>query len=214
MKACWLAALPLLFALPAGADTFARPDIETNPSPAHFSVCYNGSCKEVAQVSVTAEQWKQVTAPLMTPAPDAEAERKQIATAVGLMEQVVGVLTGTSHDKGRNDMGEPGDNWMDCIDESTNTTSYMRMFAKDGLLRHHTVEDRQTRGWFIFGYPHTSAIIRDKDSGQVYAVDSWFHDNGVPPEILPVEVWHAGWNPPPDKEKPAASAANPQSPTQ
>lgn len=212
MKMKRLLALSLLLALPAQADTFARPDIETNPTPQRFSVCYNGSCKEVAQVSIGAQDWQRVTAPLRAPAADAAAERQQIASAVALMEQVVGTLTDTAHDKGRNDIGGPADNWMDCIDESTNTTSYLRMFAREGLLRHHTVEDRQTRGWFLFGYPHTSAVIRERDNGREYAVDSWFHDNGVAPEIVPVEVWHAGWNPPPDTPKPAAAVADPQAP--
>ncbi len=32
-------------------------------------------------------------------------------------------------------------------------------------------------------------------SGQSYAVDSWFHDNGVPAEIVPLPDWLSGWMP-------------------
>lgn len=198
-KWVWLVGAAL-FSLPALADTFVREDIVLDPRPDRFSVCYNGTCKEVAQTGLSAQQWHQIEAVFTPRAPEPEMERKQIATAIGLMEQFVGVLTDTAHDRGRNDVSEPGDNWMDCIDESTNTTTYLKMFQAAGLLRWHRVEDRQTRGWFLFGYPHTSAVVRDLSSGRSYAVDSWFYDNGVPPVILPVEVWHDGWQPPTDKK--------------
>jgi hypothetical protein len=193
----WLFALGMALAVPATADVFNREDVILAPVPDHFSVCFNGSCKELSVVGLSAEQWRQVRETFTPPAPDPEAERKQIAAAIALMERFVGKLTDTAHDLGRNDVGNPGDNWMDCIDESTNTTSYLKIFAAQGLLKWHTVQDRQTRGWFLFGYPHTSAVIRDTQSGQEYAVDSWFYPNGVAPAILPVGVWHDGWNPPP-----------------
>jgi hypothetical protein len=62
-------------------------------------------------------------------------------------------------------------------------------------MRFHTVEDRATRGYFIFGYPHTTAVIKEKESGKQYAVDSWFFDNGKPPVIVPLETWKDGWKP-------------------
>ncbi len=185
-----------VFSPPGAADVFNREDVILEPSPERFSVCYNGSCQELAVTGVNLLQWRQVKAVFSPPAPDPDGERRQIARAVALMERFVGVLTATEHDLARNDAGVAGDNWMDCIDESTNTTSYLKLFAAAGLLRWHTVEDRQTRGWFLFGYPHTSAVIREVRGGQLYAVDSWFHRNGEPPAVLPVEVWRSGWNPP------------------
>ncbi len=193
----WLFALGMVLAVPATADVFNREDVILAPVPERFSVCFNGSCKELSMVGLDAEQWRQVREAFNPPAPDPEAERKQIAAAIAQMERFVGGLTDTAHDLGRNDVGDPGDNWMDCIDESTNTTSYLKIFAARGLLKWHTVQDRQTRGWFLFGYPHTSAVIRDTQSGLEYAVDSWFYPNGEAPAILPVGAWHDGWNPPP-----------------
>jgi hypothetical protein len=194
-KLVLLAALAV-FSPPAAADVFNREDVILDPHPERFSVCYNGSCQELAVTGVDLLQWQQVKAPFSPPALDPETERRQIARAVALMERFVGPLTDTSHDLEKNDAGVAGENWMDCIDESTNTTSYLKMFAANRLLRWHTVEDRQTRGWFLFGYPHTSAVIRDTQSGRLYAVDSWFYRNGEPPVVLPVEVWRNGWQPP------------------
>jgi len=84
---------------------------------------------------------------------------------------------------------------MDCIDESSNTTTYMAMMQKDGLLRWHRVVDTKTRGYFIFGWPHTTAVIKEKKTGRSWAVDSWFYDNGIPPAILPIAKWSDGWEP-------------------
>lgn len=64
-----------------------------------------------------------------------------------------------------------------------------------GLLRFHHVEDTETRGGFLIFGRHSTAAIRDIASGKLYAVDSWFFDNGVPAVVLPLEVWQNGWRP-------------------
>jgi hypothetical protein len=43
--------------------------------------------------------------------------------------------------------------------------------------------------------PHTTAVIEETASGDRYAVDSWFLDNGQPPYIARLEVWKAGGAP-------------------
>ncbi|MBZ0093609.1 MAG: hypothetical protein K8F27_15490 [Sulfuricellaceae bacterium] len=186
------------------AEVPIRADVIADPTPGRFSVCYNNTCKELAVIGLSPPQWQSVKALFQPPPSDAAGERKIIALAVARMEQLVGPLTDTAHDKGQNADPDDGSNEMDCIDESTNTTTYLRLFVHDGLLRWHTVEDRATRGWFLFGWPHTTAVIRERASGVSYAVDSWFLDNGQPPFILPLDEWRRGWHPPPpEKEAPA-----------
>lgn len=179
------------------ADTFVSDAVIRDPTPAHFSVCYEHTCGKVRQLSLREEDWQSVRV-LFNPAPqDAAAEREDIARAVAQMERLVGPLTGTAHDRGRNFKGVGIAGQMDCIDESTNTTTYLIMMAHDGLLQWHTVEDRVTRGFFIFGWPHTTAVIRDTTDNQRFAADSWFLDNGEEPYILPLETWRDGWQPEP-----------------
>jgi hypothetical protein len=62
-------------------------------------------------------------------------------------------------------------------------------------MRHHRVDQRATRGWFILGWPHTTAVVSETGSDVQWAVDSWFLDNGEPPFILPLDVWRNGWEP-------------------
>lgn len=194
-----LAALPLF----ARADTFGREDIILDPAPDHFSVCYNGSCKEMDYLGLSVLQWKEIEKVFTPRAPTPKIERLHIAQAIGLMERFVGPLTGTEHDLGRNDVGEPGDNWMDCIDESTNATTYLKLFSAAGFMRWHTVQDRATRGWMIAGWPHTTAVVKDITTGELWAVDSWFYRNGQDAVVLPLEEWR-DWNPPEKEAKPTA----------
>ncbi|MCL5800957.1 MAG: hypothetical protein M1283_00190 [Gammaproteobacteria bacterium] len=188
----------ILFGLaqPVLADTFVRPDIITDPTPARFSVCSEHTCQHVTVVGLQPEQWQRERRLFLPPPLDAVQERERIPQAIALMEVMVGPLTGTEHDKGRNFQGVGVAGQMDCIDESTNTTTYLTMLLKDGLLKWHSVEDRATRGFFIFGWPHTTAVIREAGSDALFAAESWFLDNGAEPFIVPLAMWAQGWEPP------------------
>jgi hypothetical protein len=191
----------LLFPLVAGlapdcrADVFVRDDIVTDPDPAHFNICFGHGCTYLGWVKLSTEQWQQVRDVFAEPADSAAEERAQIAAAIALLERIVGPLTGTDGDKGGDWAGLGLRGQMDCIDESINTTIYLRMLQKDGLMRRHSVVDRATR-WTLISWPHTTAVIRERDSLERWAVDSWFLDNGEPPFVLPLETWSSGWKPP------------------
>lgn len=175
------------FAMPAG--TIA------DPTPKRYSVCYDHSCTTIVTDSLSPEEWARVTQPLQDPAPGATDERLAIARSIALFEDIIGRHTGTYRDKGRNwsGFGQPGQ--MDCIDESTNTTTYLRLLEGAGLLRHHRVVERATRFGLFVGIPHTTAVIQEIEGGDRYAIDSWFLDNGQPPYIARLEAWRAGGSP-------------------
>lgn len=40
-----------------------------------------------------------------------------------------------------------------------------------------------------------NTIIIETQSQKRYAVDSWFHNNGQPAEIITLEKWKKGWKP-------------------
>jgi hypothetical protein len=184
----------LLLPLHARADVFPRDDIITDPTWQRFSVCYDNGCRSLGYVSLTQQQWEQLRAIFFPVAKTAAEERQHIRAGIALMEKFAGNATGTWRDEGGTfNFSSAGQ--MDCIDESVNTTLYLTMLYKYGMLRHHHVADRATRGWFIFGFPHTTAVIRDDARNADWAVDSWFLDNGEPPFILPLDVWKKGWKP-------------------
>ena len=191
--------LPMLLCLlPAtqpAAGTVARDGFIGTPTPSRYSVCFDHSCATVVTDSLSKTEWQRVTAPLRSPVATAGGERAAISRSMAIFETVVGRHTGTSGDKGRNiaGFGQPGQ--LDCIDESTNTTTYLRLLEQDGLLRHHRVAERATRFGLFVGMPHSTAVIEELGSGNRYVVDSWFYDNGKPPHIVRLEDWRAGLDP-------------------
>ena len=194
--------------LPAGAadyaaDTFVRADIVTDPDPGRFSVCHGGTCAIVSQAALDEEQWARIAAVFATPAADAREERARIVEAIARFETAVGGITDTADDRAENRTGNAWWSRMDCIDESTNSTTYLRILSRQGKLRFHRVEARVTRGFFLFGWPHTTAVVSEAKTASRWAVDSWFHENGRPPEIVPLELWSTGWRP---AKAPAARA--------
>lgn len=189
----------LLICLPliSSAATFVRDDIILNPTPERFSVCHGYSCAHLSQVGLKPAQWAEIRAAFHPRAESAAVERKQIRSAIAGMERFVGEITGTSADKGRNEPNDVGIHArMDCIDESTNTTLYLTMFKRQGLIHHHEVKDRVKRGLFPFRWPHYTAVIQERADASVWAVDSWYLDNGKPPYIVPLSQWRSwGWSP-------------------
>lgn len=181
------------------ADVFVRDDIVTNPMPDFFSACHGNGCLNLAFVSLKPGQWRKLLDVFHPLARNAEEERNRVRWAIALMEKYVGEATGTWNDKGGTFNG--GEGQMDCIDESINTTLYLTMFQNFGLMRGHWVQDRATRGWFIGGWPHTTAVLAetgyfgDSERHRLWAVDSWFLDNGEPSFILPLAKWKTGWSP-------------------
>ena len=187
--------LLLLPGFAAAADVFARDDAITAPAP--FSVCHGFTCALETEVRLLDTDWSAIRSAFDSIADIPEQERGQIAAAIATFETIVGRMTGTSEDlAGNQRRGMDRAGQMDCIDESTNTTTYLRLLAHAGLLRWRRVEDQITRGWFLFGWPHTTAAVSDRQSDRLWAVDSWFFANGEPPVIVPVETWsQARWRP-------------------
>lgn len=177
-------------------DTHTEDELIASPTPRAFSICFGYGCKEVSQLSLQENEWREIKQTFTPPPSDSNQERQQIALAIAQMETIVGDMTNTKHDQGGTFSGVWSDHrQMDCIDESTNTTTYLKMFNQEGLLQWHRVLPPATRGFFIFGWPHTSAVILDTSSNIQYVVDSWFHDNGIAPEIVDLATWKDGWDP-------------------
>lgn len=121
----------------------------------------------------------------------AAEERRNIRRLIAWAEKRVAPEAGSANDVAGLDIGNARvRGQMDCLDEATNTTSYLLIAERNGLLRHHTVAKPVARGFFLDGrYPHATAVIND--GGQAFAVDSWPMANGELPDILPLEEWFA-----------------------
>ena len=191
---CWS---PLAFAGEAYDRLYRLYDIPRELTRDQVPVCYNHGCESVARVDLNDKLWQQVSRHFSPKAEDAKTELEQIRRAIAEMERITGELAGTSGDRS-GDLAGIGtlSPQLDCIDESTNTTVYLTLFAQEDLLHWHSVEPTAHRGYLFFGgWPHYTAVVRDKISGQHWVIDSWFGNNGDPPDVLDLETWKDGWAP-------------------
>ncbi len=166
------------------------------PSLNALEVCQGGGCAQFNQVSISDAEWKNVAEIFKIKASNAADERLQISKAIGMFEQIVGAKNGTSTDlAGTFDNADfPGQ--LDCNDEAINTTTYMRLLKSNGFMQFHEIEDTRTRNFFFTGWPHTTAVIREIETGERFAVDSWFYDNGHAATIVPFATWKANYQAP------------------
>ncbi len=118
------------------------------------------------------------------------AERRAVRKAIAWIENRVGRETGTWKDRSSIDLAAAGDpTQMDCVDEATNTSSYLTVLAAHGLLRHHEVVRPMAKDG-IFAWTHYFAVMREKASGVRWAVDSSMYANGREPIVVEADKWY------------------------
>jgi hypothetical protein len=170
------------------------------PQLSAFEICQGGGCAEISKISLTELEWNAVTRIFNAPtksAPESNevVERQKIAQAIGILENLVGNKIGTTADLAGTFFDGKLDGQQDCNDEAINSTTYMRLLKQKGLMPLHEIEDMRTRNFFFTGWPHTTAVIREIKTGERYAVDSWFYDNGHAATIVTFKQWKANFQP-------------------
>lgn len=94
-------------------------------------------------------------------------------------------------DAPRNEFSPPRSAQLDCIAESSNTTIYLLLLERDGLLSRHRVRFPARRG-FLMWFPHNTAVLEELATGRAWAIDSWYGPGGSPAPVWPLELWLAG----------------------
>jgi hypothetical protein len=163
------------------------------PTAASLIFCHGYSCNFRTEIGISGADHARL-AELMAPGrASADAERHAIAKTEAWFEKRVAPQTGTAHAKARasTGWGVGGDpTQFDCIDTTANTTSFLVLLDRLGLLRFHQVSTPISR--LLAGGPHFTATIMDKRDGQRWTVDPWTHDNGELPDVWKIERWTAG----------------------
>ncbi len=158
-------------------------------------LCYNYGCGAHARVQFDEAQWQDV-ATQFEAATSAAAERAAVSSAVGWLYFHAAMQTPIWRDRGGNQADDGEEGRMDCIDHATNTTMWLRLIEAHGLLHHHHVLDPVQRGFFS---AHWTARLRDTDTGEDWAVDTWFNEPGYPAAVMPLRRWFAGLRPQPER---------------
>ena len=165
------------------------------PTLDNFPVCRSYGCAKIDMQSLSKKDISNIKNIFKTNN-NTEKEIQSIKKYIAFMEREIGARTGTSEDVGGT-YTRLGPWQQDCVDESTNTTTYLILADQLNLLKFHDVLALTSRAPILSGRlgPHRTAVIQNKDTGEKFAVDSWFHDNGIEPEIVPLDDWRWGWHP-------------------
>ena len=157
------------------------------------TVCYNYGCAVQAKVEIDQEDVVLLDQ-LFEEVGSAAVERGSVRLAIGLMYRAAGKQTPIRNDRGGNFADDGVDGRMDCIDHSRTTTAYLKLIEARGLLNFHRVLEPIRRAPLLVN-DHWSARIQENESGEQYAIDSWFLDSGEPAALFPIRDWLKGAEP-------------------
>lgn len=158
-----------------------------------IEVCYNYGCATEQTITLSRLDLFQLRN-LFRGVKSPESERISIGMAVGLLNTIAGAQTPIYNDRGGNADDDGLEGRMDCIDHSTTATRYLRFMRERHLLRFHEVGEPVHRAPWVIN-EHWAARIEDKTTGEDFAVDAWFFDNGQPAAVVPLPAWMKGWDP-------------------
>jgi hypothetical protein len=198
LRSAWILACSAVFFSPLFAQAELK-DISRifhqTPSLQELEVCQGGGCAVDSKAALTELEWNAVARLFNKPAQNVQEERHKIAQAIGVLEDIVGKKVGTTNDLAGTFFDGKLAGQQDCNDEAINSTTYMRLLKSNGFMQFHEIEDMRTRNFFFTGWPHTTAVIREIKTGERFAVDSWFYDNGHVATIVPFSEWKANFQP-------------------
>ena len=194
------------------ADLFAPPRQQhTRPlAPAYeifddgsaaIAVCYNASCAQRTRVTLGKTDFADVERHLAVCAEGGLHNRLQrVRIAVWRMEALVErQLPALANDLPVNHDEFGVDGRTDCVDNATNTTTYLQVLRDLGMFSDWTIDTPRIRQRFNIERVHWTATIIDSESGTRWTVDSWYRPNGHLPFVMEFESWRAeklGWEEP------------------
>jgi len=183
----------LLFALTAcgnvGGINLAKYN-QPNETRDEFVLCHGYSCSAMTYAWFSPKQWQSIEKKFNKPSKTPEMERVKIARVIAQMEAYTSHLIGTQGDQAKAPILKKSDYELDCIDETVNTSKFLKFLEEENLLKHHIVGRPAYRGiGSNFMYPHNTATIIEKETSNIYVVDSYVYANAKKSDIRLLDDW-------------------------
>ena len=164
------------------------------PSASRVVICHGFGCTFRTEIGLTRGDHARMAAIMASGSASARAERAAIGRTEAWFEQRIAPLTGTAKRVARagplvGGAGDPAQ--FDCIDTTNNTNSLLLILDQLKLLRYHTIAAPASRFLLTEG-PHNTAVIKDRNTNELWTVDPWTHKGSEVPDIWPLAKWKAG----------------------
>lgn len=171
-----------------------------------LAVCYNWSCGTVSRLQFSAAELAQVQSAMQRcSGEDLHRRLQRIRIGIWRLQLLAQrYIPALANDRAVNDKEYDVEGRTDCVDNSTNTTTYLSILADLGAIPGWKVGKPAVRNLFTKDV-HWTATLTDEASGDQWSVDTWFYPNGNPPLVSPLPDWkasHAAWEPPLDRFNP------------
>jgi hypothetical protein len=223
-----LAIFALLASGPAGAAKPAPPSVEeslrggdlyfiTRPLDPEYRVrkdgsvtlrvCYNWSCAVQRRVTFTQEDLAAVTGH-MAECPGNSLHDRVQRMRLGIWQMQLlarKYVPALANDRAINDTDAELDGRADCVDHTTNSSTYLHILKDLGLLPSWTLAAPEVRNVLNPHAVHWTPVVIDDRTKREWSVDSWFHPNGQLPLVMPLRDWESdrkAWEAPFDKLNP------------
>lgn len=194
-----------------GLDPITRPlpsDYKVNKDGSiRLRICYNWTCATREYVTFSAADVANVKSYLTQCVGENFHDRVQ-RLRVGVWQlQLVAQkhIPDLANDREINEYDRDVDGRLDCVDSSTNTTTYLKILQDLGQLAGFSVTNPEVRNLMDFHAVHWTAVVADKSDGKLWSVDSWFRAHGNLPFVMPLTDWKKdkkAWEAPYSKTNP------------
>ncbi len=190
------------------------PDYHFNPDGSvDLRVCYNWSCARTKELVFSREDLSAATREMMRCRGNTLHERLQrIRIGVWQMENLARkYLPVLANDRAVNNKDQDSEGRTDCVDNTSNTTTFLQILDDLSVLDGWIVSTPRVRDRFNLWQVHWTAVVIDDRSGEHWSVDSWFRPHGHLPFLLPLSGWIAGkkgWKAPFEKFNPYPQYVN------
>ena len=177
---------------------FIQENIQANPTPNNLHICESARCRTTKTISLHDEEWVKIRTLFKAKIVTSQQERNVIAQSIAQLETIAGKHSEIWRDKKKNHgqiVSTEVIGQLDCNAETVNTNNFLRLLERANLFRFHNTVSPRYRGFTRFKAPHFTATIKDQKSNELFAIDSWFHNNGEKPEVVDIQSWLGGYAP-------------------
>jgi hypothetical protein len=163
-------------------------------------ICFNWSCASRQRLDFTAQDMREVAGHMaMCPRNDQRQRLQRLRIGVWRMEALAQKYQPLlANDEAVNTSDQDREGRMDCIDNASNTTTYLHVLHELGLLTGWSPAPPQVRDAFSMSV-HWTAVAIDRERDEAWSVDAWYRPNSHLPFVMPLADWEdkaIGWHAP------------------